>query len=256
MVKDMPRLVAIHRYPVKGLSAESLERVEIAVAEGLPLDRVFALAHGSTRFDPDAPEWLEKSLFLMLMRNERLAALETALDPATSVLTVKRESKVVARGDLKTKIGRTTIEQFFAAYLKDQVRGTPKVVAAPGHVFMDVPEKVATLINRASVEDLRRVVGRAVDPMRFRANFQIEDAPAWSEFEWVGRKLKIGGASFEVTGRIDRCAATNVEPGTGSRDMQIPKALQTGYGHVEFGVYLRCVEAGALAQGDDVVVEN
>jgi len=256
MVNAMPRLVAIHRYPVKGLSAESLERIEITAGEGLPHDRVFALAHGSTRFDADAPEWLEKTQFLMLMKNERLAALETSVEPATSIMTIKREGKVVARGDLKTKIGRTTVEQFFAAFLKDQVRGTPKIVAAPGHVFMDVPEKVVTLINRASVEDLRRVVGRAVDPMRFRANLQIEDAPAWTEFAWGGRKLRIGGARFECTGPIDRCAATNVDPATGVRDMQIPKALQTGYGHVEFGVYLRCVEAGALAQGDDVVVEN
>ena len=47
----------IHRHPVKGLNAEPLTRVSLAPGEGLPHDRRFALAHGSTVFDPKAPEW-------------------------------------------------------------------------------------------------------------------------------------------------------------------------------------------------------
>ena len=39
-----PRVVDICRYPVKGLSAEHLERAVLARGEGVPHDRRFAIA--------------------------------------------------------------------------------------------------------------------------------------------------------------------------------------------------------------------
>ncbi|MBM3346199.1 MAG: MOSC domain-containing protein, partial [Betaproteobacteria bacterium] len=68
---------AIHRYPIKGLSAEPLERVTLATGRCLPHDRRFALARASTVIDPVRPEWLPKTHFFMLMRDERLAELRT-----------------------------------------------------------------------------------------------------------------------------------------------------------------------------------
>ena len=65
----------ICRYPVKGLNAESLDRVALTAGQGLPHDRRFAIAHGSTRFDREAPQWLAKTNFFMLMRDEKLALL-------------------------------------------------------------------------------------------------------------------------------------------------------------------------------------
>ena len=51
-------VTAIYRYPVKGLSAEKMNRVVLTPGECLPHDRRFAIALGSTRFDPEHPEWL------------------------------------------------------------------------------------------------------------------------------------------------------------------------------------------------------
>ena len=51
---------AIYRYPVKGLSAEKMDRVALTQGECLPHDRRFAVALGSTVFDPRHPEWLPK----------------------------------------------------------------------------------------------------------------------------------------------------------------------------------------------------
>ena len=50
-------VVQICRYPVKGLSAEDLERVMLTAGQCLPQDRRFALAHAATHFDPTRPEW-------------------------------------------------------------------------------------------------------------------------------------------------------------------------------------------------------
>jgi len=43
-------VVAIYRYPVKGLSAEKMDRVVLTPGECLPHDRRFAIALGSTCF--------------------------------------------------------------------------------------------------------------------------------------------------------------------------------------------------------------
>ena len=64
------KIDAIFRFPVKGLSAEALERVEVVAGEGLPGDRRFALALAGAAFDPAEPEWLPKSTFLMLIVDE------------------------------------------------------------------------------------------------------------------------------------------------------------------------------------------
>src|SRR5512145_3175803 len=103
---------AIFRYPVKGLSAEALERVALEPGGTLPYDRAWAIENGQGRFDPEQPKHLPKIHFLMLMRNERLATLETRFDDASQTLTILRAGKQVARGDLATKLGRTMIEQF------------------------------------------------------------------------------------------------------------------------------------------------
>jgi uncharacterized protein YcbX len=57
-----------------------------------------------------------------------------------------------------------------------------------------------------------------------------------------------GGVRLKVTKRIVRCAATNVDPGTGLRDLQIPKALMQAYGHADCGVYAEVVGGGTLAE--------
>jgi uncharacterized protein len=73
-------IAAIYRYPIKGLSAEKMDRVVLATGECLPHDRRFAIALGSTVFDAQKPEWLPKTGFVMLMRDERLARLQTRFD--------------------------------------------------------------------------------------------------------------------------------------------------------------------------------
>ena len=80
----MARLESIYRYPVKGLSPEK-PRSGTGSKPGrrFPADRLFAIENGPSGFDPAAPSYLPKTRFLMLMRNERLATLDTRYDDAT-----------------------------------------------------------------------------------------------------------------------------------------------------------------------------
>jgi uncharacterized protein len=108
----------IYRYPVKGLTPGALERVALGVGQTLPSDRRYATENGPSSFDPAAPSWMPKSVFLMLMRNERLAGLRAHFEEETQLLTIRRDGEVVARGDLETAQGRAAIEGFFAENLQ------------------------------------------------------------------------------------------------------------------------------------------
>ncbi len=245
----------ICRYPVKGLSAETLEEVALAPGEGLPWDRAFAIAYGSTAIDPVRPAWLPRNHFLTLVKHERLAALETRFDDRTGQLTICRHGRRVAGGGITEPLGRKLVEQFLAAYLGGESHGSPKLVAALEAPFWDVEVPLVSIINEASVADLERVVGRAVDPRRFRGNFYLGGAVPWAEFDWVGQEIALGEARLRVLDRIERCAATNVDPESAERDMQIPKALTAGFGHVDMGVYARVLEGGTVRAGDAVTIE-
>ena len=252
----MPVTVAqIYRYPVKGLSGEPLDRTELSVGQALRGDRRFALARAGTRFETGEPHWLPKTSFLTQMQDERLAALTTSYCEADGILTICRDGRRVVQATLTTPVGRGVVEEFFSAYLREQISGRPKLVMAPEReMFSDHSEPLVSLINLASVRDLERVVGKAVDPLRFRANIYVDGAPPWSERDWRGAEVAIGDARLVVTESIRRCSNTNVRPGHGVRDMNIPKALQRGFGHTECGVYARVILAGIIAVGDAVTV--
>jgi uncharacterized protein YcbX len=242
----------ICRYPVKGLNAESLDRVELSIGDTLPHDRRFAIAHGTTRFDVSTPCWLSKDHFLNLANDEKLAQLRAAFDEKTGELSISRDGKQVVKAKASDIMGRTLIGQFFAGFMASAARGTPKLLEAPGHNFTDVPEKYVTLISLASVRDLERVARESIDPLRFRGNFYIDGLPAWQEFEWAGQEIGLGAARLRVVDAVDRCAATNVNPETAARDMNIPLTLRKGFRHRDMGVYALVVEAGGVAKGDGV----
>ncbi len=248
-----PRVTALYRYPVKGLSPEALTEVALLPGETIAFDRAYAIENGPGRFNPDEPKHLPKINFLMLMRNERLATLETRFDTETETLTILRAGKQVARGQLSTKLGRSMIEQFLAAYMKSDLRGAPHIVQAPGHSFSDVARKCVHIVNLASVRELERTSGRPVDPLRFRPNIVLDGLEPWAEFQWIDKDLRIADLRLHIFTRTQRCDATNVDPATGSRDMSIPALLQRTYGHTDFGVYAVVTDGGTLRRDDPVV---
>lgn len=246
----MSHVESLYRYPVKGLSPEQLSAVTLTPGETFPGDRAFAVEQGAPQFDADAPRHFPKVKFLMLMRDEKLAALETAFDDATATLTVRRGGKQVCKAQLSTPMGRGMAEQFFAAYLGTALPGKPRVVTAPGFAFTDVPQKYISLINLASVRDIARVAGTPVDPLRFRGNLHVEGLEPWVEKSWTGRTLAIGPVRATVAKQIVRCAATNVNPATAERDMRLPQLLDEAFGANLCGVYLDVIEGGRIAPGD------
>jgi uncharacterized protein len=249
----MAKIAAIYRYPVKGLGPDQLESAEVVPGHTIAGDRLYAIENGPSGFDPAHPAYLPKSRFLMLMRNERLAALRTAFDQSTHTLAVSADGQEKARGDLRTREGRTAIEWFFAAFCADELRGPPKVLHGEGHSFSDVARKVVSIINLASLAELETIVGVPVNPLRFRANLYVEGWPAWSELDLLGHEIAVGpSARLKVVKRIVRCAATNVDPDTGVRDLAIPDTLIRNLGHTDCGIYAEVIAGGMITESDEV----
>ena len=253
MTRSSSTVQAIYRYPVKGLSPESILRTSLTSGETIAGDRIYAIENGPSGFNSIAPVHLSKARFLTLMRNERLAALQTRFNEASNVLAVHFNGREVVCGNLGTAEGRAEIEQFIALHCVDELCGPPKVLYAPGHSFSDVASKVVSVINLASVAALENAVGGPVNPLRFRANIHVAGWPAWHEFDLVGREIFIGtSARLKITGRITRCAATEVDPDSGLRNLEIPKALLLAYGNIAFGVYATVTAGGEIAVGDSI----
>jgi len=244
------RLQALFRYPVKGLSPQPLAQVRLTPGATLPADRLYAIENGPTGFDPAAPAYFPKQRFLMLMRNERLAALRTDFDEVSHTLSIQWEGREAARGDLRTKAGRLAIEAFFRRFMPKELRGPPKVLSGGGHSFSDVAAKVVSIINLASVAALEAAIGAPVHPLRFRGNLYVAGWPAWHEFDLLGREIGIGRARLKSVKRIQRCAATEVDPDTGLRDLAIPKTPLQSFGHSDCGIYAQVVSGGEVAVGD------
>ncbi|HEX8168804.1 MAG TPA: MOSC N-terminal beta barrel domain-containing protein [Beijerinckiaceae bacterium] len=250
------RVAALHRYPVKGLSPERLDRVVLEKGAYFPGDRLFAIENGPAGFDPADPQHQPKVEFLMLMRNEALARLTTRYDDASRTLVVEEGGREAARGDLSTREGRLAVEAFFRRFMPRELRGPPKVLSAPdGFRFTDSRKGFVSLINLASVAAVEAMVGAPVDPLRFRGNLHVEGLDAFAELELVGRILEgPSGLRLKVTKRIQRCAATNVDPATGIRDLDIPATLMRRLGHADCGVYAEVLAGGPLAEGERLAV--
>lgn len=248
------RIEHLYRFPVKGLTAEALEQADVSSGGAIPWDRAFALAQGDSGFDPSAPAWLPKYHFMCLMKNEAIAALRSHFDERSGMLSIRSPDGTGVMEHALSADGRERIAAYLTGFLGAEARGQPTFHYLPGHVFGDQRTPVVSLINLASLHDYEAKVGARRHRRRFRANVWFNGAPAWSELEWVGRTIQLGGALLRVTKPIVRCAATQVNPETAARDADPVEELRRLYGHSDLGIHAEVIEGGRFALGDGIEV--
>lgn len=250
------RVNSLYRYPVKGLSAERLQTVDIGAGATFPADRMYALENGPSGFDPSAPSWQPKIKFLCLMKNAKIAELTTRYEDASGMLCVAKDGKELLRASLNDEKGRAEIEKFFQRFMDSEARGPVRVLTSPGHSFSDLSKKVISIINLESVRALEASVGRTVHPLRFRANVYIDGMPAWSEMELIGKHITIGSTKMRVVKMTKRCAATEVDPVTAKRDIAVPEELYRLIGEDDCGIYAEVTGPGQIAEGAPFIIET
>ena len=279
-----PTIEALYRYAIKGLDRDALETVALVPNRGLPNDREWALHFEEppdandpdvplTRFHSQAPAWTHKSNFLCAYTaGELLATFETRYSDATDELTVCRradgESLLVAR--LTDADERERVETFFSDASSRGVRLVRPADNRPHHFgntnagfrVGDAGGHVLHLVNLETIAALNNATGNSFEPSRFRPNIVISGVPAWTEFDWVGSTIRVGGATLEVLKRTVRCDAINVDGredfGNGLRHLRsaqrpdVPGLLSKHFPeHGPYlGIYARVVEGGSVRVGD------
>jgi len=247
-------VAAIYRHPVKGFTPEPLPHVDLAPGAGFPHDRVWAVENGPSGYDPDSPAFTPKQKFTVLAAIPKVAAARTRFDETTGVLSAEAPGAPTFAGRLDDADARDGFAAWLTAFLDpDDIRGPLKVVDARGAFrFTDHPLGQVSVINMASVRDLSQKMDVELDPLRFRGNLYVEGWPAWAETEWEGRELMVGWARAKVFKPIVRCAATEVDPTTAVRDLEVVKALFDNYGHMFCGIYIQMTSTGRVGLGDAV----
>lgn len=230
-------LAEIWRYPVKSVAGRTLAEATIAPGEGLAGDRVWALSNGDAPVAADGA-WTSCAAFERLTIRPDMAAWRCD--------GVARAAPVL--------IGPAGQALRFTPDGRPDGPAPPPFAAdirlrrASGG-YWDHADGRISIVNLNTVEQIARVAGRPIDPLRFRANLYVRAAP-WAEFAWLGRSLTFGDAALDVIRPIDRCRATSVRPGDGLIDINMPALLMRAFGHPYCGVYASVSAGGALRRGD------
>lgn len=244
----------LFRYPVKGLTAERLNQIDVAPGNPIPWDRAFALALDGVKFDPLNPHFLPKVNFLQLMNNARAALLLSKFEPDTGTLSIAQPNGDCISENVLTDEGRGRVAAYLSAFMRGELKGSPRLLFAPEHSFSDARERAVSIINLSSIRNLEEHVGAVRQLMRFRANLYVAGADPWEETAWEGREIAIGEAAIRIIRFIRRCPATQVNPDTADRDADPPRELKAAYGYVNLGAYAEVVRGGTIRQGDRVTI--
>ncbi|MEO9649119.1 MAG: MOSC domain-containing protein [Roseobacter sp.] len=247
-------IVRLNRYPVKGLSAEPLEAVDLNTGEGIPGDRLFGFARYNSGFDPARPEPLPKERFVVLVKEAALAGLQTRFDADSGNLEIEASGRT-HRFYTQNPEGAKSAATFLHRVLSLTDPKPPLFVSSKPHRFTDVsvvsPQMMnaISVVNSASIRDFGTRVRREIHPARFRANVEIDGLPPYAELDAMGATLAFGDVVLRILSRTRRCAATEVNPETAERDLKVPYLLRKEFGHMDMGVYVEVTSSGTLKTG-------
>ena len=195
----MPVLKNIYRYPIKGLSAQPLARVELEARQAVPARPHLragaarrALRHHRSQMGQ------EGAVRHADARRSIGAGADHAGCRDACSSTIAQDNHQLLIADLSDAAARAKVEEFFWQ-LVPALRSAPTLVRARDGHFMDKPDNVISLINLATVRSLEEQWGYKIDPLRFRANFYIDGAKPWEEFEWVGSDIRIGDVAVSAS---------------------------------------------------------
>lgn len=243
------RVATLCRYPIKSHGREQIDAVTLSEGQTMPWDRVWAVTHEATKFDPEAPAWAHCRNFMTGSRTPGLVGIWATLDESARWITLRHADL----GEISFHPDDAADVERFLAWVAPlcpvERAGPTGIVSAPGRGMTDSPLACVSIMNTASHAEVETALGTPLTHERWRGNIFLDDTPAWAEMEWLGRDVRIGNAVLHVRERIRRCSVTNTNPLTGVRDTKTLDALNSHFGHQDFGVYAEVVTAGTITVG-------
>lgn len=245
------RVAHLIRHPIKSAGYEDIERATLQVGAAFPFDRVWAVAHAAARLAEPAA-WAPKLQFLRGWGSAELMAISCRSDPATREVTLGHPRRETARFCPDDPADAARLIAWLRPLWPENRPEPAAVYTVSGQALTDQHEPLVSINSLASLADLSASVGQDLSRHRFRGNIWVEGWVPWAERDLIGQEIAIGGARLQVVEPIGRCRATGANPVTGVQDIDTMAALQTGYGHTDFGIFARVTQAGPIAVGDGV----
>lgn len=240
----------LYRHPVKGLRPESLHSVMLTPDRALPLDRLFAITHGSSQFNYHNPVWITRRNFAVVAHSAQLATVKCHYDFRNGALVLANETGELGAVFINQPDTDTQLNRILESHVGCDQPGPYRLVQTPGASLTDSPSQTLSIMNMQSLAQLQDALGQPLDAERFRGNLWLDGLDAWQENDWLNCKLTIGNVNLMVTETIERCAAINVEPRTGERNPAVLKTLNQHFGHNVFGVLVQVKSGGKVSVGD------
>lgn len=241
------RLAHIYRHPIKAYGREKLASVRLSAGQGLPFDREWAVAHEAASI---APGWNPCMNFTRGAKAPALMAVTAALDEASRTVTLSHPTA----GDVTVAPDQPADQARLLAWAEPLIpsgRARPSAVVRGGVAMTDSDYPSISILSLASLADLGQRMGMDLSIHRWRGNLWLDGSAAWDEWGWIGQRFRLGEATLEIVERITRCVATTVDPDTGRVQGDTLTALETAYGHQDFGAYARVIDGGSIATGDE-----
>jgi uncharacterized protein YcbX len=233
--REIGRVVALFRYPVKSMCGESLQSVQVGWA-GFAGDRRWAFVRAGMERS-DFPWLTIRERPEMWQYRPRFAEPDKPDSSMTIVQTPAGLELDVVDEALAEELG-------FGARVIKQGRG----------IFDALP---LSLISTQTVSQLGEYVGSQLDPRRFRPNILVDanDGDAFFEDGLVSNSIRIGDMRMRVDKRDKRCVVTNVDPTTITKNPEVLRAIAQQRQSC-LGVYGSTVQPGAITVGDSVFLES
>ncbi|TMV91227.1 MOSC domain-containing protein [Thioclava sp. BHET1] len=251
-------LAHIFRHPIKAIGWEEIKSAPLESGRALPFDRVWAVAHAKSKLVQDgqggAAEWARKINFLTGASCPALMAVTLHSREDGRLMLEHPDLWHIEIDPTRPEDADKLFEWLRPIWPSDKPQPTALLRAPDDQPLMDQSRPLISLIGAASLEDLGAKLGQPLARPRFRANLWVDGWAPFAEFDLIGKHLRIGEAVLEPVARIGRCRATDANPSTGLRDIDMLKALETHYGHTDLGVFCSVIEAGDIARGDPVEV--
>ena len=216
----------------------------------MPWDRAWAVVHELSKVD--GSKWVPCGNFSRGSKTPSLMAIKATLNEQANTITLTHPDRP------EITFNPNTDSDIFLDWVRPIMpvgrTGSAQLVQAAERGITDTDFPSISLINLTSNQAVSTAVGADLSPLRWRGNLWFDGLKPWEEFDWVGKRVRIGQAEFDIKERIVRCMATTANPDTGKRDADTLGALKENWDHTDFGVYGVVVKSGQINIGDEVEV--
>lgn len=246
----MPSVEHIFCHPIKGVGRTALDFVQLVAGQTLLHDRIYAVTHEASKFDPDTPAWVHCGNFIRGAKAPELQAISITQFAAGDMMVLKHPDHAPFRFNPENVDEHAGFIAWVSQFVPDNRAQPAAFIKAPAQGMTDNKNPYISILNLASLTELSEKSGQPMAPERFRGNIWLDGVDAWEERSWIGKTMRVGMAHVVIREQITRCMATTVDPLTGKQDVPTLDILENNWGHTDFGIYAEVIKTGPVDQYD------